>query len=94
MKEKKVLTEEQIDRVIEMAWEDRTPFDAILAQFGLKEQEVIRLMRREMKASSFKMWRARVQGRRTKHSKNRSQEVERFKCSRQRNISNNKVSKR
>ena len=91
MKNKISLTEEQIDRVIEMAWEDRTPFDAILSQFGLKEQDVIRLMRREMKSSSFKMWRARVQGRSTKHSKNRSEDVERFRCSRQRNISNNKI---
>ena len=95
MKKKKVsLSDAQIDRVIEMAWEDRTPFDAILSQFGLKEQDVIKLMRREMKPSSFKMWRARVQGRRTKHSKNRSGDVERFRCSRQRNISNNKLSKR
>ena len=61
MKKKLELNEIQIDRVIEMAWEDRTPFDAILMQFGLKEQEVITLMRTEMKASSFKMWRARVQ---------------------------------
>ena len=52
----------QVDRIIEMAWEDRTPFDAIKLQFGIKEEEVIRLMRREMKPSSFKMWRARVQG--------------------------------
>ena len=88
------LNEEQIDRVIEMAWEDRTPFDAIKDQFGLKEQEVIELMRREMKRSSFNLWRARVQGRKTKHRKSRSAEVDRFKCSRQRNISNNKVSKR
>ena len=95
MKKKKVfLSDEQIDRVIEMAWEDRTPFDAILSQYGLNEQDVIKLMRREMKPSSFKMWRARVQGRRTKHSKNRSEDVERFRCSRQRNISNNKLSKR
>ena len=95
MKKKKVsLSDAQIDRVIEMAWEDRTPFDAILTQFGLKEQDVIKLMRREMKPSSFKMWRARVQGRSTKHSKNRSDDVERFRCSRQRNISNNKLSKR
>ena len=95
MKKKKVsLSDTQIDRVIEMAWEDRTPFDAILSQFGLKEQDVIKLMRREMKPSSFKMWRARVQGRRTKHSKNRSEDVKRFRCSRQRNISNNKLSKR
>ena len=95
MKKKQVsLSDEQIDRVIEMAWEDRTPFDAILSQFGLKEQDVIKLMRRKMKPSSFKMWRARVQGRSTKHSKNRSDDVERFRCSRQRNISNNKLSKR
>lgn len=93
-KQKLHLNEEQIDRVIEMAWEDRTPFDAIQIQFDLKEQEVIDLMRREMKSSSFKMWRARVQGRKTKHSKQRKGEVDRFKCSRQRNISNNKVSKR
>jgi len=57
------------DRIIEMAWEDRTTFDAILMQFGLKEQEVIYLMRTEMKPSSFRMWRARVQGRKTKHEK-------------------------
>ena len=95
MKKKQVsLSDEQIDRVIEMAWEDRTPFDAILSQFGLKEQDVIKLMRREMKPSSCKMWRARVKGRSTKHSKNRSDDVERFRCSRQRNISNNKLSKR
>ena len=84
----------QVDRIIEMAWEDRTPFDAIKLQFGIKEEEVIRLMRREMKPSSFRMWRARVQGRKTKHLKQRTAEVDRFKCSRQRGISNNKVSKR
>ena len=94
MKKEITLEAVQIDRVIEMAWEDRTPFDAILMQFGLKEQDVIKLMRKEMKLSSFKMWRARVQGRKTKHSKSRSETVDRFKCSRQRNISNNKVSKR
>ena len=77
-----------------MAWEDRTPFDAITDQFGLKEQDVIELMRKEMKRSSFNLWRARVQGRSTKHRKNRREDVNRFKCSRQRNISNNKVSKR
>ena len=95
MKKTKIkLNEEQIDRVIEMAWEDRTPFDAIKDQFGLKEQEVIELMRKEMKRSSFNLWRARVQGRKTKHRKARAADVDRFKCSRQRNISNNKVSKR
>ena len=84
----------QVDRIIEMAWEDRTTFDAIEFQFGLKEQEVIELMRSEMKPSSFKMWRKRVQGRKTKHEKKRNFAEGRFKCSRQRNISNNKISKR
>jgi len=83
-----------IDRVIEMAWEDRTTFEAIQFQFGLKEQEVIDLMRREMKASSFRMWRARVQGRKTKHEKLRTFEKGRFKCTRQKSISNNLISKR
>lgn len=90
----KKLNEKEIDRIIEMGWEDRTPFDAIKMQFGLKEQEVIDIMRRNMKPSSFKLWRKRVQGRKTKHLKKRSDEVGRFKCSRQRGISNNKVSKR
>jgi len=88
------LTVEKIDRIIEMAWEDRTPFDAITFQFGLKEQDVISLMRREMKQKSFKLWRKRVQGRTTKHSKKRSFEQGRFKCSRQRTITNNSISKR
>ena len=83
-----------IDRVIEMAWEDRTTFDSIEYQFGLKEQDVIKLMRRELKISSFKMWRSRVQGRKTKHSSIREDGTDRFKCSRQRSISNNKISKR
>ena len=87
-------TESDISRIIEMAWEDRTPFDAILLQFGLKEEAVIKLMRSEMKSSSFKMWRARVQGRKTKHLKQRGNNVDRFKCSRQKGISNNKISKR
>lgn len=90
----KTLTIEQIDRIIEMAWEDRTPFEAITFQFGLSEQETITLMRREMKPSSFRMWRARVQGRATKHSKLRSEEVSRFKCSMQKQITHNKISKR
>ncbi|WP_299674441.1 TIGR03643 family protein [uncultured Tenacibaculum sp.] len=88
------MTVRQIDRIIEMAWEDRTTFDAIQFQFGLKEQEVIELMRKEMKPSSFRMWRKRVQGRATKHQAKRSFDKGRFKCTRQRNISNNKVSKR
>ncbi len=88
------LSERDIDRIIEMAWEDRTPFDAILSQFGISESQVIKIMRREMKRSSFKMWRERVQGRKTKHASKRGDDVNRFKCTRQRNISNNKVSKR
>ena len=90
----KKLTNIEIDRIVEMGWEDRTPFDAIKMQFGLKEQEVITIMRRNMKPSSFKLWRKRVQGRKTKHLKKRSDEVGRFKCTRQKGISNNKVSKR
>jgi uncharacterized protein (TIGR03643 family) len=91
---KKELSDIEKDRIIEMAWEDRTTFDAILMQFGLKEQEVIDLMRTEMKPSSFKMWRERVQGRKTKHEKLRDFQEGRFKCSRQRQINNNKISKR
>ena len=88
------LTSVEIDRVIEMAWEDRTTFDAIRFQFGLTEQEVITLMRQNMKPKSFKLWRSRVQGRKTKHQKLRTFESGRFKCSRQKQISNNKISKR
>ena len=87
-------TEQQIDRIIEMAWEDRTPFEAITFQFGISEQETITLMRREMKPSSFKMWRERVQGRTTKHAKLRENGVDRFKCKLQRQITLNKISKR
>lgn len=94
MIDKKNFSERDLDRIIEMAWEDRTPFDAIQDQFGIKEQEVITLMRLEMKPTSFRLWRARVQGRKTKHRKARGMEVDRFRCSRQRGISNNKVSKR
>ncbi|MGS2726589.1 TIGR03643 family protein [Psychroserpens sp. BH13MA-6] len=82
------------DRIIEMAWEDRTTFEAIEFQFGLNEQEVITLMRKEMKPSSFRMWRKRVQGRKTKHEKLRSFEKGRFKCSRQKQITHNSISKR
>jgi uncharacterized protein (TIGR03643 family) len=90
----KVFTDIQIDRIIEMAWEDRTPFEAITFQFGISEQETIELMRREMKASSFKMWRERVQGRATKHAKRRVEGIDRFKCTLQRQITHNKISKR
>ena len=62
------LTDQELDRVIEMAWEDRTSFDAIHYQFGLSEPEVIAVMRAELKPSSFRVWRKRVSGRRTKHA--------------------------
>lgn len=63
-----VLSESSISRIVEMAWEDRTAFEAIEAQFGLDESAVIDLMRGHMKPSSFRMWRKRVTGRRTKHA--------------------------
>lgn len=81
------------DRIIEMAWEDRTPFDAIYFQFALSEQEVIKLMRQQMKPSSFRMWRKRVKGKKTKHTAIRGFEAGRFKCSRQKDISMNHISK-
>ena len=89
-----MLTDFDIDRIVEMAWEDRTPFDAIEAQFGVNESEVIRLMRQEMKRSSFEMWRKRVSGRKTKHTTSRSTEIDCFHCSLQRTITQNKISKR
>lgn len=88
------LTDREIDRIIEMAWEDRTPFEAIHFQFGLKEQEVIELMRQFSKKTSFRLWRKRMKGRNTKHAMLRTSSIKRFKCPRQRNISRNKISKR
>jgi uncharacterized protein (TIGR03643 family) len=86
---------EDIDRIIEMAWEDRTPFEAIEVQFKLSESQVIQLMRRQLKRSSFNLWRKRVnQGVSQKHLKKRSEEIKRFRCSRQKSISLNKISKR
>ena len=83
------------NRIIEMAWEDRTPFEAINYQFSLPESGVVALMRKRLKRSSFNLWRARVnQGTSQKHSKKRNSEIQRFKCTRQRSISNNKISKR
>jgi uncharacterized protein (TIGR03643 family) len=77
------LNEAEVDRVIAMAWEDRTPFEAIYTQFGLRENDVRALMRRYMKASSFKMWRERVTGRTTKHLRLRDFAKGRFKSSNQ-----------
>lgn len=86
---------EQKDRIIEMAWEDRTPFEAIKFQFNINESEVIELMRNELKPSSFRLWRKRVNsGISQKHLMKRNPEIDRFKCSRQRTISHNKISKR
>jgi uncharacterized protein (TIGR03643 family) len=83
-----------VDRIIEMAWEDRTPFEAIQFQFGLSETQVIALMRNQLGSGGFKRWRKRVTGRKTKHAASRNKEISRFKCERQRTISGNKISKR
>ena len=93
--EKQALSELDINRIIEMAWEDRTPFEAIHVQFGLPEAEVIRLMRSELKRSSFNLWRKRVNsGVSMKHARMRPEGIDRFKCTQQRTISMNKISKR
>ena len=89
-----ILPANDIDRIIQMAWEDRTPFEAIRVQFGLAEADVIRLMRLHLKPGSFRLWRKRVSGRVTKHAGVRDFSAGRFKCSRQRNISRNRIAKR
>lgn len=86
-------TPRETDRIIQMAWEDRTPFEAIEFQFGLKEKEVIAFMRKNSLPSSFKMWRKRMRGRKTKHNVLRSKSTIRFKCSRQK-ATGNKIAKR
>jgi uncharacterized protein (TIGR03643 family) len=83
-----------INRIIEMAWEDRTPFDAIKFQFGLNEDEVKSLMKRELKFHSYKNWRQRVENCQTKHLKKRIEGISTFRCDLQRNISCNKISKK
>ena len=89
------MEQKHIDRIIEMAWEDRTPFEAIRIQFTLSESEVIALMRRELKRSSFNLWRKRVNsGISQKHAHKRNPDIARFKCSLQRTITLNKISKR
>ncbi len=77
------LDSDSIDRILEMAWEDRTPFEAIFLQFGLQEPQVIELMRQQMQESSFKMWRKRVSGRKTKHLKQRDFVSGRFRSDNQ-----------
>ena len=93
-RETRVLSAADIDRIIEMAWEDRTPFDAIAYQFGLKESEVRQLMKQQLRFSSYKLWRKRVEACNTKHGKLRNDQINRFRCSRQRAISQKKISKR
>jgi uncharacterized protein (TIGR03643 family) len=89
------LTDQEIDRIIEMAWEDRTPFEAIEFQFGYTEPMVIQLMRNSLKRSSFNLWRKRVNsGVSQKHQFKRNPEIQRFKCKLQRQITLNKISKR
>lgn len=88
------LSEREIDRIIGMAWEDRTPFDAITMQFGLSEAEVIHLMRESIKPSNWRKWRKRVQGRKTKHTAQRGEEVGRFRSKAQRIITGNRISKK
>ncbi len=79
------LNDDEMDRVIQMAWEDRTPFDSIQSQFGLTPGEVIKLMRDQLKPASFRLWRARTTGRKTKHLALRSPDIVRFRCSDQKN---------
>jgi uncharacterized protein (TIGR03643 family) len=88
-----ILSEKDINRIIEMAWEDRTPFEAIEFQFGLREKEVIEFMRKHSLPSSFKMWRKRMKSRKTKHVVLRDKSTLRFKCNRQRGTGN-KIAKR
>jgi uncharacterized protein (TIGR03643 family) len=89
------MEQKDFDRIIEMAWEDRTPFEAIKIQFGFSEANVIALMRRELKRNSFNLWRKRVNsGVSQKHAQKRNPDITRFKCSLQKSISMNKISKR
>ena len=89
------MEQKDIDRIIEMAWEDRTPFEAIKMQFDFSEADVITLMRRELKRSSFNLWRKRVNsGVSQKHALKRNPDITLFKCSLQKTISMNKISKR
>lgn len=90
----RTLSETEKNRIIEMAWEDRTPFDAIRFQFGLSEAEVKVLMKKQLRFSSYKLWRTRVENSKTKHAKTRQPGLKRFKSNLQRSISVNKISKR
>ncbi len=74
---------DSLNRIIEMAWEDRTPFDVIYKEFDITQSELERLMRNNLKPSSFKLWRKRVSGRKTKHIAKRNNQIDRHKCDRQ-----------
>ncbi len=78
-----IFVEQELSRIIEMAWEDRTPFEAIQREYGLDESAVIRLMRQNLKSGSFKLWRKRMAGRKSKHQQLRSPDISRAYCSRQ-----------
>jgi uncharacterized protein (TIGR03643 family) len=93
-KQENTLSAIDVDRIIEMAWEDRTPFEAIKIQFGLSESDVRKLMKSQLKWSSYKLWRERVENCKTKHLKTQTDDMTRFKSNRQRAISSNKISKR
>ena len=89
------MEQKDLDRIIDMAWEDRTPFEAIRLQFGFSERDVVSLMRKELKRSSFELWRKRVHsGVSQKHAMKRAQGISRFKSTLQRTITMNKISKR
>ncbi len=92
--EKLMCAEIELNRIIEMAWEDKTPFDAIKLQFGLRESDVKVLMKKNLKFGSYKLWRKRVESCKTKHAKTRVSDIDRFKCNLQRAISGNRISKR
>ena len=77
------MDQDNLNRIIEMAWEDRTPFDVIYKEFDITQNELERLMRKNLKPSSFKLWRKRVSGRKTKHIAKRSNQINRHKCDRQ-----------
>ena len=77
------MSDDDLNRIIEMAWEDRTPFDVIYKEFDITQNELERLMRNNLKPSSFKLWRKRVSGRKTKHVAKRSNQIDRHKCDRQ-----------
>ena len=80
LKNGKNFSQDELSRIVEMAWEDRTPFEAIELNFGVNESAVIKLMRCQMKSRSFRLWRQRVASRKTKHLALRSPEVNRGYC--------------